>query len=108
MLRFFYAKCHLCQMSIMLVVSNKPIILNVVTLNVVMLSVAMLKVVLLCVAITPIMISANMLIVIMLSVVRQNAVASKITLWYISTTTFIIMPFGIPILSIEIRNGHSE
>ncbi len=34
-----YAECHLCLVSIMLVVTNKPIMLNVVMLSVIMLSI---------------------------------------------------------------------
>jgi hypothetical protein len=36
MLSGFYAECHLCWVSCMLSVSNKPINLGVITLNVVM------------------------------------------------------------------------
>jgi hypothetical protein len=94
------------------VVMLNVIMLSVIMPNVVMLNVSMLKVEMLChnhafydqchCAL------CRKLSVVMLIVVGQNVVASKIVLWYISTTTFIIMPFGLPTLSIEIRNGHSE
>ncbi len=45
MVGYCYAECHLCYVSIMLSVTNKPIMLSVILLPVVMLSVIMLNVV---------------------------------------------------------------
>ncbi len=47
MLSAIYAECHLCCMSFMLSITNKPFVLSVVMLDVVMLNVVMLNVVML-------------------------------------------------------------
>ncbi len=47
MLSVIYAVCHLCCLSLMLSVTNKPLILSVIMLNGVILSVIMLNVVML-------------------------------------------------------------
>jgi hypothetical protein len=44
---YHYAECHLCQVSFMLCVANKPIIESVIMLSVIMLSVIMLSVIML-------------------------------------------------------------
>jgi hypothetical protein len=59
MLHVIYAQCHLCSVSFMLSIENKPIMLSVVILSVVMLSVEN----------KPIMLSDVMLSVVTLSVV---------------------------------------
>ncbi len=41
---YSYAECHLCSLSIMLSVANKPIMLSVIMLDVVVLSAVMLSV----------------------------------------------------------------
>ncbi len=66
MLSVNYAQCHLCSMSFMLSVVNKPSMVSVIMLNVVMLNVVMLSV---------IMLNAIMLCVVILSVVLLNVVA---------------------------------
>ncbi len=45
MLSVIYAECHLCLVSFMLSVTNKPFMLSVIMLNAIMLSVVMLNVV---------------------------------------------------------------
>jgi hypothetical protein len=42
-----YAVCHLCRLSLMLGVTNKPLMLSVIILSVVMLNVVILNVVIL-------------------------------------------------------------
>jgi hypothetical protein len=47
MLRFTYAECHLCRVSLMLSVTYRPFVLSVVMLSVVMQSVVKLSVIML-------------------------------------------------------------
>jgi hypothetical protein len=67
------AECHLCLVSVMLSVTNKPLMLNVVMLSVLMLNVIMLNVV--------------MLSVVMLSVLM--CLTDKVTLSFTSSEFFV-------------------
>jgi hypothetical protein len=42
-LKYCYAECHLCSVSLMLRVTNKPFMLSVIMLNVVLLSAVTMK-----------------------------------------------------------------
>ncbi len=72
------AECHLCLVSVMLSVTNKPLMLNVVMLSVHMLNVIMLNV---------IMLNVVMLSVVMLSVLMCQT--DKVTLSFTSSEFFV-------------------
>jgi hypothetical protein len=92
MVKGFNSDCHLCFVSIILSITNKPnafivimlnvIILNVNMLNVVMLNVVMLNVIMLnVVMLNVIMLNVIMLNVIMLNVIMLNVIMVNVYVW---------------------------
>jgi hypothetical protein len=74
---YSYAKYHLCLVSFMLSVANKPFVLSVILLSVILLSVLLLRVILLSVILlSVILLSAILLSVILLSVVAPANIFS--------------------------------
>ena len=69
---YCYDECHLCKVSIMLIVTNKPFMLSVTMQNVVMLSVLMLSVLML--SVIMLNVTLNVTLDVMLSVIRLNVV----------------------------------